>query len=103
MIIRGRDIKLTEKQVSELEYLKKIAGDKIFFAEFLANLYDCNTKCNIRACTRYIAGESDRKLENAFNLMLDLSRRGIESHEVLSENFLKSIMKSFKLGSFQYS
>ncbi len=95
IIVRGQT--LTQDQVAALDHLKKTAQRKDFFAAFIANLYDTAFKVNVRGCVSYIAGESDERLKTAFYLMLEFSAKGIESHEVLGQDFVESLIKKYGL------
>ncbi|MGJ0623990.1 hypothetical protein [Xenorhabdus bovienii] len=93
--IKDRNITLTDDQMNALAHLKKVAGRKKFYAEFVANLYNDDFKCDISACARYLSGETpgDNRLSEAFNLMLWLASRGIESHEYLGDDFVRRLIK----------
>ena len=69
----------------------------------MANLYNSEFKCDIASCARYIAGEAagDNRLATAFNLMLSLGVKGIESHEYLGQDFVESIISDWSLREVQ--
>ena len=97
--MKVRSIEINNKQLHALDHLKSVALRKRFYAEFVANLYDGDIKCDVRSCTSYIAGESagDDRLAVAFNLMLSLSANGIESHEYLGQDFVERLISEYAL------
>ena len=97
--MKVRNIEINNKQLRALEHLKNVALRKRFYAEFVANLYDGNIKCDVRSCAVYIAGESagDDRLAVAFNLMLSLSVKGIESQEYLGQEFVEKLISEYAL------
>ena len=97
--MKVRNIEINDDQLQALDHLKIVAMRKRFYAEFVANLYNSNFRCDVSSCARYIAGESagDDRLAVAFNLMLSLSVQGIESHEYLGQDFVEGLISQYSL------
>lgn len=94
LILKDGKITLSDKDLEALQHLKNVAERKRFFAEFVANLYDNRIKCDFRSCANYVLGESvgDERLSSAIRLMTDLAMQGLESHEYLGEEFVRSVI-----------
>lgn len=81
MITNPSNTEFSPEQIDALEHLLATANHKKFFAQLIANAYNNSFPCDMWTCARYTDGERDKRLITGLWLIVQLSVRGIESHE----------------------
>lgn len=97
MITAPRNTEFNEEQIAALEHLMATAKRKKFYAQLIANAYNNSFPCDLWTCARYTNGESDKRLITGLWLIVQLSTRGIESHEYYGTEAVEQLIKDWEL------
>lgn len=97
MITRPRNTEFTPEQVAALEHVMAVAKRKRFYAQLIANAYNNSFPCDLWTCARYTDGEPDKRLITGLWLIIQLSVRGIESHEYYGTTAVEQLITSWGL------
>lgn len=97
MITNPRNTKFTQEQIAALEHVMATARRKRFYAQLIANAYNNSFPCDMWTCARYTDGERDKRLITGLWLIVQLSVRGIESHEYYGQESVEQLIRDWGL------
>lgn len=97
MITSPRNAQFTQEQIAALEHVMTTAKRKRFYAQLIANAYNNSFPCDLWTCARYTDGEQDKRLINGLWLIVQLSAKGIESHEYYGTEAVEQLIRDWGL------
>lgn len=97
MITSPRNAQFTQEQIAALEHVMATAKRKRFYAQLIANAYNNCFPCDLWTCARYTDGEQDKRLINGLWLIVQLSAKGIESHEYYGTEAVEQLIRDWGL------